>query len=386
MTLPTNPKKVIKPFFNARQAAAKQTAAKELQERQAALRESQAATQQGVIKQLNESAFDRVKSKKILRREANQAKRVAFMESLTFMIASIAYNAMPVDNKAPLREETEDGTVNSQPFENMFQAVSTTINKDPEVSMMIGDLYSRNSIDDIGGLTSIDASQMAVGISSLFNPQENQTFDTLDALNDNPDPAVYTTQNYIDQLLAFGDISGGKQKPLGNIGGPTDASNCSDGVDSSIPVLGIEGQSNNTGDQSDINESVYREFVRTTSAKVEAIVLRTLKEETDAIDLTTFLAEEGKDNMYNKSANKNLLRKATKPSVFREVFKTVSVLAENTEYRKEFLMPEAIALYTLLETLNTLGLLNKTKEKVMLECVELRRAKRLNVQTATQAM
>jgi len=267
MTLPTNPKKVIKPYFNARQAAAKQAAAKEFQDRQTALQEAEAAKNQGFIRNLNESAFNRAKTKKIQRREANQAKRVLFMESLTYMIASIAYTAMPVDNKAPLHEETEDSTVNSQPFENMFQAVSTTINKDPEVSMMIGDLYSRNSIDDIGSLTSIDASQMAVGISSLYNPQENQTSETLDTLNDNPDPAVYTTQNYIDQLLAFGDISGGKQKTLGNIGGPSDAANGSEGIDSSIPVLGLEGQGI-AGDQSGINESVYREFVKTTAARL----------------------------------------------------------------------------------------------------------------------
>jgi hypothetical protein len=334
--------KVNKPYYNVRLANRLQASAKEMQAAKQALIESEQAKTAGTLKTLTESTFTRVKSKAVQRREANQQRLKSFNESLTHMVASIAYNAMPVEDKAPLFEEIDGNVQQSSAFTNMCNAVRAVMTKDPKVSMTVGDLYSRNTTIDLGATTSINASQMAVGLASAHNPMGANSY-KVEKMHDNPDPAAYMTQNFVDQLITFGDVIEGQEKQSGNI----------------------------------VVESLYEDFINKSVGQVEAVVLATLKEETANVDLTTFLAEECKDDIYASRSNRNLTRAANKPTVFREIFKTVSVLSENTEYRADMLMSESIAQYTMLETLNALGFLNKSKEELIAECLDARREKRL---------
>jgi hypothetical protein len=335
--------KVNKPYYNVRLANRLQASAKEMQANKQALIEAEQAKIDGTLKTLSESTFTRVKSKAVQRREANQQRLKSFNESLTHMIASIAYNAMPVENKAPLFEEIDGTVAPSSAFTNMTNAVRAVMTKDPQVSMAVGDLYSRNTTIDLGSTTAISASQMAVGLSSAYNPLGENITKTCVKLHDNPDQAAYSAQNFVDQLLSFGDIMDGQDKQKGNL----------------------------------VVESLYEQFINSAVEQVEQTVLTTLKEETDNAELTAFLSESAEDDIYASRSNRNLTRAATKPTVFREIFKTVKVLAENVEFRPEMLMSEAIAQYTLMETLNAIGFLKKDKEQLIRECLEARREKRL---------
>lgn len=338
---PVEAKKVIKPYYNVRQANRLQTAAAAMQASQAKLSEEQEASTMSAIATLSESTFTKFKSKAVQRREANQLRRQSFNESLCHMIATIAYGAMPVDEKTPL-SETISGE--NSAFQAVSGSVSTMMFGDPAISMSLNDMYSRQSgamQPAAGG--AVGASQYAVNLALSYNPLSNAPLAVKKQLplDEDPSKVISTTQSYIDQLVVMGD------------------------PDQSVLTKTPE---------QDVAERAYNEFVELSIGKVELSVLRTLKEEAEIAELTQFLAEETKDDMYAKSANRSVMLSAKKPSVFREVFKTVKVLAEGKEYREEILMSEAIAQFTILETFNTLGMLNRTKEQVIAECFNIRKA------------
>jgi hypothetical protein len=324
---------VVKPFYNARQTALKAKAAQSLHEGKNALIQGERERETGYQQGLRESTFTTIKSKAVQRREANAARKTSFLESLTEMVAQIAYRAMPVDGKGACQ-------TGNAAFDNMKTSVSSYLTKDPAVSMKVGDMYARSGVLNLGETESISASQMAIGLASTFNPSAVVATNT--KMSDNPDQATYTTQNYLDNLLAFGDISKGEEKIQGNI-----------------------------------SESMYNAFIDTCAGKVEEIIIGVLKEETDAIDLQAYLQEDATGNKYSKHSNRDLYRQAFGNSVLREVAKTVSVLSEAIEYRPEMLMSEAIAQYTLMETLSVLGFMTKGKEELIRECFDARRQKRL---------
>jgi hypothetical protein len=329
---------VVKPFFNARQTALKAKAAQSLHEGRNALIQGERERESGYQNGLRESTFTTIKSKAVQRREANVARKNAFLESLTEMVAQIAYRAMPVDNKA-------DVMSGGAAFANMKAAASSYLTKDPAISMKVGDLYARSSVLNLGETETVSASQMAIGLASSCNPFGAPTvIGTNVKMSDNPDQATYNTQNYLDNLLSFGDIAKGQDKEQGNI-----------------------------------SEAAYKAFVDTCADKVEGIVLGVLKEETDIIDLQTYLAEDATANKFSKHANRELYRQATGSSVLREVAKTISVMSESIEYRPEMLMSEAIAQYSLMETLSVLGFMTKGKEELIRECFDARRQKRLSM-------
>lgn len=336
MTFEVPKGKMLKPYYNSRQGARLQNTARELNEAREQLFASQETAAVSTLKGLQESTFTRVKSRSVQRREQNLARKQSFNESLVYMLSKIAYDAMPVDNKEAVRIVNEDGKeVFSPSFMSMASSVQTVINKDPNVSMTIGDLYSRTSTTNIGGTHTMSAAKLATSLAATFNPFNFKNSDAPTEVNLN-------CQNYIDMLTSFGDISHGQEKEVGNI-----------------------------------NEALYDEMIVKTTAIVEASVLAVLKEETDKVDLQEFLDENTKEDMYAVHANRNLTRNVSKPTVFREIFKTVTALTESTEYRQEHLMSEAIAQYTVMETLNALGMLNKNPEQVMRECLEARRVHRL---------
>jgi hypothetical protein len=336
MTFEVPKGKMLKPFYNSRQGARLQNTARELNEARDQLFAKQEESAVSNLKVLQESTFTRVKSRSVQRREKNLQHKQNFNESLVYMLSKVAYDAMPVDNKEAVRIVNEDGKeVFSPSFMSMANSMQTVVNKDPNVSMIIGELYSRTSVTNIGGTHTMSAGQLATSLAATFNPFNVKNSDAPTAVN-------LTPQNYIDILTSFGDISSGQEKQTGNI-----------------------------------NEALYDELILKTTEKVEKNVLAVLKEETDKIDLQSFLEENTKDDIYASHSNRNLTRNVSKPTVFREIFKTVTALSESAEYRQEHLMSEAIAQYTVMETLNTLGLLNKNPEQVMRECLEARRVKRL---------
>ena len=327
-----SPKKVIKPFYNARQASRLQACAKELHEQQSQFQSEQAGKTKALMEQMNGSTFRSIKTKAVLRREANQAKRKAFNEALTSMIAVAAYNAMPVDGKEALRE---DAPISEQPqaFQKMYEVVSDFVTKDSTTSMMVGDSYARSSSIDLGSATEIKASQMAISIAGTISAVREQ-------LSDNPNAQTYTVQNYLDNLLTFGDIDNGETKQKGNI---------------------------------TIAEQVYEDFVRKLTEDVETKVISALKVESEKAEMLEFLEESYKEDKYSNKSNAQLIRSAKSPSVFKEVYKTVHAKASMEGFTQEQILGESIAQYTVLETLNAIELLGRSKEQIIQECIDKRR-------------
>lgn len=323
-------KKVIKPFYNVRQANRMQACAKQLREEQNKFHREQEEKTGQLLEGMVASTFQRVKTKAVLRREANQAKRKAFNEALVSMVAVAAYNAMPVDSKEPINESAG---LDEQPeaFQRMYDVASDMIIKDPHCSMVVGDKYARCSTLEIGASTRIEASQMAVAIAGAVSQVR-------DKLSDNPSQGSYVTQNYIDSLLSFGDTCHSEPK-----------------------------------DRVSLVESVYEKFVGALTENVETKVVEALRAESDKAEMLDFLEESYQGDAYSKRSNGNLLRSAKAPSVFKEIFKTTSMQAMLEGFTQEQILAEAIARYSLLETLNSINLLGKTKEQIIDECISSRR-------------
>lgn len=322
----TSSKKIIKPFYNARLANRMQACAKELNEQAEGFAKEQEDKTKGIMESMVGSTFSRVKTKAVLRREANQAKRKAFLESLSLMIATAAYNAMPVDGKEQLKEEA---TLSEQPkeFLALLEVVSETLTKDGTTSMIVGDKYARIKTLDIGTAETLNASQLAVAIAGSVSPVREK-------LSDNANPASYTAMNFIDTATQYGD----KQ---------------------SVPET--------------LQEQIYLTFVEKLTEDVELKVVSALKNEAEKAELNSFLEEAYEGDGYASRTNRNLARVAKQPSVFREIYKTVAAKAGMEGYSQDMILGEAIAQYTLLETLNAVELLGKTREQIIDECIAKRR-------------
>jgi hypothetical protein len=174
---------------------------------------------------------------------------------------------------------------------------------------------------------------MAVAIAGSVSPVR-------EALSDNPDAATYSTQNFLDNLLTFGDIEGGQPKQRGNI---------------------------------TINEQVYEDFVQSLTENVEEKVLASLKVESEKAEMEGFLQEQYQEDKYAKHTNRNLARVAASPSVFREMYKTCAMQNSVKGFTQEQILAETIAQYSVMETLNALEMLGKTNEQIIKECIEARR-------------
>lgn len=328
----THASKVIKPFYNVRLANRMQACANELNEKAKNFAEEQSNKTKSMMEGLVSSTFSTIKSKATRRREANQGKRRTFNETLSLMVATAAYNAMPVDGKVQL---SEDAPISAQPeaFQKMLEVVSDYVTKDPSVSMKVGDMYARSSLTSIGSSTEIKASQMAIAIAGSVTPVR-------EALSDNPDAASYTTQNFLDNLLTFGDTAEGETKQRGNI---------------------------------TMNEQVYETFVQSLTENVEEKILYTMKVESEKAEMEGFLQEQYQEDKYSKHTNRNLARVAAAPSVFREMYKTCALQNAVKGFSQEQILAETIAQFSVMETLNSLEMLGKTNEQIIKECVDARR-------------
>jgi hypothetical protein len=321
-----SPKKVIKPFYNVRLANRLQKCAKELQEQKSNLIEEQNLKTTHLMENLKESTFHRVKTKAVLRREANQAKRKAFNEALTSIIAVSAYNAMPIDNKKPILENT---SFESQPdaFKRMYE---NTYDLVLEKNIAMTHSVTPNILD-FGNTTKISASQWAVNIAgSISNIREQ--------LSDNSKVETYTVLNFIDSSVTLGN----------------------DNLKGSSEIKLAE-------------ERLYDTFVTKLTEDVESKVILALKAETEKAEMSKFLDEAYKDDMYGTKANHNLLRPTKVSSVFKEIYKTVHLKAFSEGYSKEDILSESIARYTLLEAFNCLEFLNKTNDQLINDFIEERR-------------
>lgn len=322
--------KIIKPFYNTRVASSMQKTALEVAERNKQLLEGQVARSNEILEQNKNSTFSKMKTSSQRRREANNAKKISFQESLSYIVSKATYKAMPVDSKKPL---LEGKPFSEQPaeFKKLFESVQDMFRNDPEVSAsVVGDAFSRTSTLDIGSTSGITASQYAINIAGKVNL-------VAERLSDNPNPASFTVVNVIDQLLYHGDSAGGLPK--------------------------------------DPTEQMCESFIDAISEKVEEKVLVAIKEESDRSEMEKFLSENYSEDMYAKNSNRLLEAKTKKSSVFQEV--TMTVFAKNMavgEFTKDELLGEAIVHYTLLETLNTLDFLNKTPDQVISECIRARLA------------
>jgi hypothetical protein len=318
-------KKIIKPFFNARLANRMQACAKELNEQAQGFAKEQEEKTKSLLEGMVGSTFHRVKTKSVMRREANQAKRKAFLESLSIMIATAAYNAMPMDNKKKLNE---NATLAEQPkvFMNLLTISEDLVSKDPVTSMIVGDKYARVSMLDIGSREKLNASQLAVAIASSMSPVREPVENSL------------VVQNFVDTLTTFGPDIDGQERQFGNLA-----------------------------------EGLYETFVQRLAEDVERKVIASMKIEAEKAELQEFLHESYTEDKYAERSNRNLARVAKAPSVFREVYKTVAMKAGMEDYTQDMILEESIAQYTLLETLNSLELLGKTKEQIIDECIAKRR-------------
>lgn len=321
----TSSKKIIKPFFNARLANRMQACAKELNEQAQSFAKEQEDKTKNLLEGMVGSTFHRVKTKSVMRREANQAKRKAFLESLSIMIATAAYNAMPVDGKEELNE---NATLAEQPkvFLNLLETVEDLVSKDPVTSMLVGDKYARVKVLNIGDREKLNASQLAVAIASSMSPVRERVEDNL------------VTQNFLDTLITFGPEIDEQERQMGNLA-----------------------------------EVLYETFVQRLTENVEQKVIASMKIEAEKAELQDFLKESYSEDKYAERNNRNLARAAKAPSVFREVYKTVAMKAGMEGYTADMILGESIAQYTLLETLNSLELLGKTKEQIIDECIAKRR-------------
>jgi hypothetical protein len=318
-------KKIIKPFYNVRLASRMQACAKELNEQAQGFTKEQEEKTKSLLEGMVGSTFHRVKTKSVMRREANQAKRKAFLESLSIMITTAAYNAMPMDNKEELKE---NATLAEQPkvFMNLLEIAEDLVSKDPVTSMIVGDKYARVSMLNIGDREKLDASQLAVAIASSMSPVREPVENSL------------VVQNFVDTLTTFGPDIDGQERQFGNLA-----------------------------------EGLYETFVQRLTEDVEQKVIASMKIEAEKAELQEFLRESYTENKYAERSNRNLARVAKAPSVFREVYKTVAMEAGMDGYTQDMILEESIAQYTLLETLNSLELLGKTKEQIIDECIAKRR-------------
>ena len=322
-------KKVIKPFYNVRLANRMQATAKELHEQAEGFAKDQESKTLNLMENMVGSTFHKVKTKAVLRREANLAKKRLFQEALVSMIATAAYKAMPVDGKEPLVEESSSISDQPKAFQQLIETVTDLVTSDPTVSMLVGDKYARASTIDLGSTTSIKASQMAVAICASVQP-------VAEKLSDNPDPASYTAQNFIDTMLTYGDQSDRQM-------------------------------------DSNLVESMYETFVQKLAEDVEGKVIAALKVDAERAEMAEFLQESYKEDKYSAVSNRNLSRVVGTPSVFREVFKTIHAKAGIEGYPKDMILAEAVAQYTLMETLNAIELLGKNEKQIIDECITKRR-------------
>ena len=114
-------------------------------------------------------------------------------------------------------------------------------------------------------------------------------------------------------------------------------------------------------DANAVISKLQENFITQATKLVSEKVVAALAEEAEKSNINEYLTEAA-DSKYFKTANKELIRKSKKNSVFQEVYKTVLqehsyLLTEGVDQdKKDLLMAEAILEYTLLETMNTLNL------------------------------
>ena len=321
--------KIIKPFYNVRIANNMQRAAADLAEKNRLLREQNEQQTMDRLHEMKGTTFTRLKTKSQMRREANHERRTCFNESLAYLVASAAYRAIPIDGKPQLSDDAQINLQENATFAGIFGLVQERMIKDPIISARVGETYSRYSNLQLGDVSSVAGGQAAAFagvIASSHNP--------LRMVKD--DFKVSTSQSVVDQLIYFGDTAAGMEK-------------------------------------NDGSGALYEEFVEKLSEQVETAVVTALKEEAERVQMRQFLDESYAEDPYAKVSNRNLARQVSKSSVLNEVTMTVIAKAKTEgEWTHEQLMSEAVAQYAVMETLNSIGLLGRTKEEIISECIKTR--------------
>ena len=318
---------IIKPSFNSRLVQGKQQVAEELAFRQKQNHRLAEEKEINRIRDLHLNSFNNKISKKQLRQKRLNESVNRFNDNLAYMISVIAYKASPHEDKGFLRENC---FLEDQPkaFINLFEHVKDLFATDASIKRCVGDYYSRTSELNFGNLSGITAA--TINAASAVDMQRRPTVDVEDnGIN-------FNVMDTVDSLIYFGDTAAGLEK--------------------------------------DSRYETVSEFVEVVAEEVNNRVLIAYKQEAERADKQAFLHEAAKENMYAFSSNKNIANQVKKESILNEVAMTVfAINHDKGNNSTEELMNESVLQYSLLETLNTVGLLNKSVAEIKETCMNARR-------------
>ena len=317
----------MKPSYISRKVSSMQRAASEMAAKHNTKVEEAKIMNEWKIEEDRKMYFSSTKNSLTKRREQAAEKQKLFNESFKLMVASAAYAAMPIEGKEPLKVNSP---LSAQPsaFTKLVEAVDDYVNNDECIKRILADKYTRSKSLNFGTKgDQIPADLAAVTIAAAVSPirPDNSSFNA----------NVHIT-NFMDTLTKYGSQS--------------------------------------EEDTLSPEEMLYESFIDALSENVEQKVILGLKKETDQADMSNFLSESYAPDDISSVGNRNLAKKI-KPTVFKEVFKTVSFANKDSGFPQDLVMQEAIAQYTLLETLNAIGVLGKTNDEIIADLMKQRKIK-----------
>lgn len=315
-----------KPYYNARLANAKMKLADEIAYKEKILKEEKEKEQLIRIERERKNSFSNVVSKRLESRKRLIERRERFDDNLALLAAKIAYVAAPVDNKEVLSENASFITDYPDNFISLYENVKDLFATNFEIKRTLGDYYSRSSELNFGNMIGVTAAAVnaAASVDLIRKPVD---------VEDNG--ISFTVTDTIDSLLYFGDTAAGLEK--------------------------------------DSRYELVQEFVNYTASEVERRVISACKIEAERADKIAFLNEMAVDNPYAYTAHKNIVNQTKTTTLLNEVTMTVfAINHDKGNVSEESLMSEGIMQYTLMETLNTLGLMSESVEDLKKICKETR--------------
>jgi hypothetical protein len=311
------------PSFQHRRVQMKQKAAKILQEQQAELAKATKEKEAAVLSESRFSTYSGLKTAKVRRREANQQAKNIFQENITRFLAEAVYDAAPIDKPQMGRNQVQ--------VDRLRSLIQETFKTDSSVGSALGDAYARR-VCSMGAPGANPASYLA-GIMS--------------GLNGGP---------YRDRPVA------------------TDIGGAGVGVHDIIQDLTTFGENDASTDKGEYWDDECCEAKKQLVEQVQTRVVQAVRKEAERLEMGKFLKESYAEDPYAKSSNRLLAAQTKERSVFREVCEAVASCHRlNENVGGEEVMTEAIMHYTLLETLQTVGLLGKSREDIINECSEIRK-------------
>lgn len=293
---------IIKPYYNTRLAKGLQEAAKHLQEQQDKLIQAEKDKTMAVLSGLQESTFNQPKLRKHINREAQVARRNSILQQLQEFTSSLVYGSLPIDS------DVKQGYQGS-----IINKVVDTFNSDPSIATNLSDRVSRNSYVTFGNQTKINDT-----LCQLFNTKHDLS---MSSKSEHSEHGRYSAQDFLD-------------------------------IDSSNDNTGL------TAVQEQIDQ--IREHL---IDLIHQKIIHEMKIEAEISDKEAFLQENLEHDPQYKLKNKTLKRQTGGTTVFREMYKNVRIMNEHVaEGTPDMYMAEALLEYTILETFNTLNLINFDKD------------------------